>query len=137
MNKTFLRVLEIYKLNAIPFEIHQDDHLVNNMAVAGNEVSLGKYDNDEYELISLFHEIGHTLIDFKFQEGWNYNTLITEIKCWELGIEEAKKNGILFSDDAIQWGYSKAMSYVGNDEKQHRGWFESSGKKLWINKEEA
>ena len=111
-----------------------NDKLYNDCMVTDDTIWMGDYDNEEYKLISFFHEIGHNLVTQSFIKKWEYNTLMIEIECWNLGIEEARQRGILFSDDAIQWGYGKAMSYVGNDERESSAWDSS---KLWINKKYA
>lgn len=123
-----------YNLNPIYNHNHSNDPLINDMAIAGNDIFIGEYDNEEFKLISLFHEIGHTLLLADFRKKWNYNTLLTEIECWRFGLEEARENSILFSDKAIEWGYNKAMSYVGHDEREYSNWKENYKNKLWINK---
>lgn len=101
---------------------YTDDRITNNYidnsAIAGNDIFIGVYDDPRKELISFFHEIGHKLIDFGFKEKWNFNTLIIEIECWNIAIEEARKNGIVFDDEIIQYGYAKAMNYVGWDKRE-------------------
>jgi hypothetical protein len=90
----------------------------NNCYIAGKEIFVGKYDNQEFLLISFFHEIGHRIITQKFIKKWNYNTLIIELECWRLGIEEARKNSIYFSDEALEFGYKRALTYVGHDKRE-------------------
>ena len=133
---TITALIAKYNLTPIYNNEHSDEPLINDMAIAGDDIFIGEYTNKEFELISLFHEIGHKLISQEFIKEWNYNTLVIEIECWKLGLEEARKNGILFSDKAIEWGYTKAMSYVGHDEREYVGWDETHGSSLWINKGE-
>jgi len=96
-------------------------------------IILGKYLDDENMLISFFHEIGHRLISKEYINKWEYNTLIIELECWNIGIEEARNRGILFSDSAIKFGFEKALSYSGHDEREHMNWKETHSKKLIIN----
>jgi len=107
-----------------------NDPLYNDCMGTDDTIWVGEYDNKEFELISFFHEIGHNLVSQDFIKKWEYNTLIIELECWNLGIEKARQKGILFSDKAIAWGYKKALSYVGNDERENTAW---DGSKLWIN----
>lgn len=92
------------------------------------DLYVGKYDNPEYELISIFHEIGHYFLDKDFPEQVEYNTLLIELECWREGILQARDMGILFTDDAIQWGIQQALTYVGHDEREYR-FFDKS--KFW------
>jgi hypothetical protein len=116
-------------------KITQSLTITNDSYLCGSsEIILGKYRDQEKELISFFHELGHILIDKKFIKKWNYNTLIIEIECWNRGIEEARKKGILFSDKAMEWGYKKALSYIGHDEREYSNWKETHAINLWINK---
>lgn len=107
-----------------------NDPLYNNCMSTDDTIWVGEYDNKEFELISFFHEIGHNLVTQSFIEKWKYNTLIIEIECWDLGIEEARRRGILFSDEAISWGYNKAFSYVDHDKREVMNW---NDLELWKN----
>ena len=107
---------------------------VNKCYIAGRTISIGNYSNPEFLLISYFHEIGHLLITREYIERWEYNTLQIELECWRIGIEEAKRNNILFSDIAIEFGYKQALTYVGHDERECSNWGENYGKKLFIHK---
>lgn len=82
------------------------------------EIYIGVYDDPEKKIISFFHELGHNLIKESFMELCNYNTLIIEFECWNIGIKEALKRQIYFSDESIQWGLQQCLSYVGNDERE-------------------
>lgn len=113
-----------------------NDPLFNNMSVAGYTIWVGDYENKEFELISFFHEYGHHLVGHDtFAEKWNYNTLMVEIECWNRGLEAARNMGYLFSDKAVEWGFGRAMTYVGNDERECSKWSEGTGANLWINRE--
>lgn len=100
----------------------------NSFICGDDEIYIGIYENPELELISFFHEIGHTLIDQDFMKKWEYNTLVIELECWSRGIEFARSHGVLFSDEAIEWGYKKGLSYVGHDERENSSY---DKKKLW------
>jgi hypothetical protein len=132
------RVAKKLGMNIIYNKDSDNDPLYNDCSCTFPDVWIGDYSNDEFELISLFHEYGHyimgTGIRKNFAAEWKYNTLIIEIECWRLGLEVARNLGYLFSDEAIKFGYEKAMSYVGYDEREVSNWKENYGSKLWINK---
>ena len=114
-----------------------DDPMHNDSAIAGTDIFIGEYDNPEFELISFFHEYGHYLLGYtKTAEKWNYNTLMIELECWNRGIIAARDMNILFSDAAIQWGYSKALSYVVHDKREDTSWPDRIEPMLWINRKE-
>lgn len=104
----------------------------HSWSMGSDEIWLGLYDDPELQFISFFHELGHCLLTREFVEKWNYSTLPIEIECWNIGLEEARKNDILFSDEAIKWGYEQAISYAGHDEREliERAWLERKTK-LW------
>jgi len=87
-----------------------------------DEIALGKYNDPELRFISFFHELGHTLVSNEYIKLTQYNTLIIELKCWDLGIEFAINRGIVFSDNAVRWGYEQALTYVGHDERENSNW---------------
>ena len=111
------------------------EDVINNCFVAGNEIFIGKYENEEYLLISFFHEHGHRLVSQDFIKKVDYNTLIIEIEAWNLGIKSAMELGYIFSDDAIAWAYrEKALSYAGHDERECSNWAERVKPMLWKNR---
>lgn len=128
------RLAEKYHYKLIYNQENGCKPLRNDCVVAGKCIWIGDYDCEEFKIISFFHEHGHSLVSQEFKKKWLYNTLIIEIEAWRLGIEEARKEDILFSDKAIEWGYNKAMTYVGHDEREVSNWKDSYGSKLWKNK---
>lgn len=74
-------------------------------------VKLGIYNNPEFRLISFFHEAGHLLVGMDYMETYKYNKLMIEIEAWNKGLALAASLGKRFSDDAIAWGYSQALTY--------------------------
>jgi hypothetical protein len=38
-------------------------------------------------------------------------------------------------EDYKEWGFGRAMTYVGYDEREYSKWNEGTGSKLWINRE--
>jgi len=120
---------EIKKLaDKLGYSLSENIDSDNNCFIAGNEIFIGKYENDEYLLISFFHEHGHKLVSQSFIKSCNYNTLLIEIEAWNMGIKAAMKLGYYFSDDAIVWAYKeRALSY----ERENSNWSEKYKPKLW------
>lgn len=127
-NMNIEEILLKYNLNLIKIEEK------NRSYIAGTDIYIGVYDNKELELISIFHEIGHIELPDMFSVDSNYNTLLIEIECWNIGIRIAQDLGIFFTDNAIQWGYNQAMTYNGYSEREYLDWEERVKPTLWINK---
>lgn len=114
-------------------KIRWEKGLINESWSSHKEIVLGEYEDKELELISFFHELGHSKITHDFILKWDYNTLLIEIECWNIGFEEARERNILFSDNAIEWGFNQALTYVGHDEREITTWEKKTKHKLWIN----
>lgn len=98
-----------------------DGNNFNRSFIIGhNEIWLGIYDDDRFKLISFFHELGHTFLPREYPKQTKYNTLMIELKAWNLGIEYALKKGFIFDDETLEWGYKQALDYVGHDKREHR-----------------
>jgi len=63
-----------------------------------NVIILGEYDNEEYKLAAFFHELGCINAPKKLK-----NRLGTELAAWHWGIRLARKFGLDFLDDTIEW----------------------------------
>jgi hypothetical protein len=87
--------------------------------MGSHEIWLGVYKDERFKLISFFHELGHVLMPKKYPKQTKYNTLMKELKAWNLGIEYALNKGIIFDDDVIEWGYKQALTYVGHDKREY------------------
>lgn len=86
-----------------------------------DEIHLGIYENKEYRFISFFHELGH-IITLPNYLG-HYNTKFEyEIAAWYSGLEYARNLGIHFSDEALEWGYNQALTYIGYNEREIIRW---------------
>ena len=105
----------------LQINLHEGDEK-NHSYIAGKDVYLGKYEDEELMVISFFHEVGHTLVEWEYKERMRFSTLMIELKAWDLGIQYALDKGLLFSDNALKWGYEEAMGYVGHDERECTGW---------------
>lgn len=119
----------------IDFREVPDNNEKNRMYVVWPEVISRVYDNEEYQLISLFHEYGHQITAAKnYGESVNYNTLMNELECWNAGIKFAYDLGIVFTDSALKFGYEQALSYVGHDEREYRNWKNDIKPHYWVEK---
>ena len=113
---------------------HDPKDYIEKSYICGREIILGIFEDPERRLISFFHEVGHVLLSDEFKEKWNYSTLHLEIECWNLGIELARTDGVLFSDAALKWGYEQALGYAGHDERELVDWaWAERKKKLFVN----
>jgi hypothetical protein len=98
-----------------------DGNNYNKSFIIGHdEIWLGVYKDERFKLISFFHELGHKFLPKDYAKRSKYNTLMIELKAWELGLEYALNKGFIFDDDVIKWGYEQALSYVGHDKREYR-----------------
>lgn len=117
-----------------------DDSLNHRSRMVGGDpmtIILGHYDDEELMLISFFHELGHCLVgknNYEFATKWNYNKMMIELECWNIGLEEARKNNILFTDKAVAWGLEQVLTYEGHCERERHGYDESVAPTLWVNR---
>jgi len=82
----------------------------NNFNGNDNEIWLGFYDNDEYKLLSFFHEMGHLLMTEK-ELNTNLTTYQYEKAAWRHGYVLARKYNIEFNEDTIKWGKEQLKTY--------------------------
>lgn len=89
----------------------RDDWIDNSYIYGNDEIVMGFYNDEDKRLASIFHEIGHILIN-KTDFPANVKTMLWEIECWNLGLEYARKEyGLVFSEDVVKWAYEKGLSY--------------------------
>lgn len=91
------------------FRVPQSDpdykFYINASAIFGLDfLKLGVYEDEELEIISFFHEIGHVIAS-------EINTYEAEKNAWKYGIEEAKRYGIFFSENALRWADEQLETY--------------------------
>jgi len=106
-------------------EASDKDYYINRSYYAGNnEIFLGIYDNKEFRFISFFHELGHCLslkhLNYKYCSQFVY-----EIEAWHQGLKYARNLGIYFSDEALEWGYKEALTYIGWNKREVDNWKEN------------
>lgn len=74
--------------------------------INSKEVIIGFYEDKEFELASLFHELGHV-----YDPGPWRSKVEQETMAWNLGLEMAASQGIQFSKRAIRWSKKQLRSY--------------------------
>jgi hypothetical protein len=103
--------------------------------IGHDEIIIGEFEEDKEEiaLIAFFREVGHCMIPKTFVNDSNYSSLMEELEACNVGIREAMKNQVLFSDKAIEWLYMEALQYVGRDEQTYKSWNTTNKPKLFVN----
>lgn len=96
----------------------------NQCWVAGRDIWVSeKQDSEDDLMIGIMHEIGHIICPGSFRFRTGHNTFMLEHQCWVLGINEALRHGVIFSDDVIDKALSEHLgSYVGHDCRESRGY---------------
>jgi hypothetical protein len=81
-------------------------------------IFLGVYKNPELRLISFFHELGH-IVDVDNRRIPKYEDLpyyhFSEASAWRMGFRLAYRNGVEFSQEAIDWAKTQLASYFEDD----------------------
>ena len=99
--------------------VHYDVKTIedNKSYTDGDSIYLAHYDNLEYMLISFFHEYAHCRLRDKIpfaisNKHWNNTTTMQyEIQITMAGINFAKEQDIIFSDEAVKWILNQNFSY--------------------------
>lgn len=100
-------------------KVHYDwgDLGTNRGATDGEYIFFAPYTNNEYLLISFFHEFAHCALGHKVpgkvkDKHWNNTTTMQfEIQITMAGLNFAQKHGIVFSDKAVKWLLKQNLSY--------------------------
>lgn len=95
----------------------------NQCWVSGRDIWISeKQDSEDDLMIGIMHEIGHIICPGSFRFRTGQNTFMIEYNCWVLGINEALKHGVIFSDDVIDKALSEHLgSYRGHDSRESSG----------------
>ena len=89
----------------------------NRGTTDGEYIFFAPYTNNEYLLISFFHEFAHCVLNHKVpgkvkDKHWNNTTTMQfEIQITMAGLNFAQKHGIVFSDKAVKWLLKQNLSY--------------------------
>ena len=89
-----------------------EDAYINSSHLAGDEIYLGIYDDEELLISSFFHELGHIV------ESKN-NQFNSETQAWLIGFKLAKQYGYKFSEKAYIWAIEQLSTY-DNDEMRFK-----------------
>jgi hypothetical protein len=119
-NSTLEEIINIVSADHVIANVIYDDSWINECFIAGHdEITIGKFDDEEYELLCFFHEIGHVVSNYDYSKG-HYSRYSYELDCWARGIEIARSHyHILFQDATIQRALNEHLSsYVGHDARE-------------------
>lgn len=97
---------EFCKLNG------QESYHNSSYIIGDEEIQLGFYDDEELQLISFFHELGHTMVSNNWRKARNYDTVSIERECWRRGVQLARRHKIRFSKRALDWAEQQVKTYA-------------------------
>jgi Zn-dependent peptidase ImmA (M78 family) len=94
-------------------EVHmpREDFVDHSYIAGSDEIVLGLYKDKNKKLMSLFHEIGHLLVDKYFIRSINYNTYKYEKEVWRRGLLLAKIYRIAFPFYCYRWAVQQMQTY--------------------------
>jgi hypothetical protein len=118
------KVAESYGLNLIEVDDSYLDQIDSDWSffeecshIAHPDIQLGRYDDEERRVSSVFHEIGHCVAGkegiSQIDSGGPDFKVPGELIAWLVGFREASKHGIHFSSGTIQWAIEQALTYRG------------------------
>jgi len=87
---------------------------VDRSWIAGSEMRIGFYTDQEKRTVSFFHEVGHCLArhpEYHVDTEGRCFKVAPELVAWMIGLREAAKHGVHFSAETIDWALSQAISY--------------------------
>lgn len=106
MDKKLTEICESYGLNLIIIEsgdVHceanGEDQYINSSYIAGSDVYLGMYEDPYIRIASMFHEIGHTMVEHSWMKTIDFNTVLIEKEAWKFGLIESEKFGYVFKPE--------------------------------------
>jgi hypothetical protein len=84
-----------------------EDFINKSYVIGLSEIIIGFYKNEELRTASIFHEIWHTLYEYK--EG--DSVIDREEHAWNIGFTLAKKHGFWFSCSTYEWASKQIETY--------------------------
>ncbi|MDX9802796.1 MAG: hypothetical protein RBS96_02035 [Dehalococcoidales bacterium] len=95
----------------------------NQCWVSGRDIWVSEQQDSEDDLmIGVMHGIGHIICPRSFRFRTGHDTYMMEYNCWVLGINEALKHGVTFSDAVINDALTRHLgSYRGHDCRESSG----------------
>ena len=86
--------------------MEKEDFINRSYIIGKDTIVLGVYDNDERRIASLFHEVGHTLINGEYKDKFDY-----EEEAWKKAVELAMEYNIVFSPETMLWIDNQVSTY--------------------------
>lgn len=126
IDELFSKIALEYNLTIIQVEKNDEhciangiDNYINRSYIAGRDVYLGIYNNEELKVASLFHELGHTLIEKDFI---NEFTSVYEIekRAWDLGFLVADMYDVMFTNETYDWCLKQLNTYIDWEKREMR-----------------
>jgi hypothetical protein len=86
-------------------------------------IYIGRFKDKELEILVFYHELAHTVLDAaSCNQKWCNSKIKLELECWNIAFDLANNDGIFFSDDAVKYAYTCALTYANksvHDSKSH------------------
>jgi hypothetical protein len=96
-----------------------EDWYKNSSYIAGKEIYLGIYDDDELKIISFFHELGHSLTPpYKNEHSYKISKYEFEKIAWKIGLKKAKNHNYSFSFKSLRWAVKQLQSYIEYEKRE-------------------
>lgn len=112
----------IYKLaDILKVKVQRDtENCPNNQgASAGDDIYLGKFDDENIELVAFFHEVGHIKQrEVIRKREYLLSTISSEGLAWELGLGIASEHGFIwdYNSNEMQWAREQLKTYRDNED---------------------
>jgi hypothetical protein len=91
------------------------EHDANEAYQCGRDIGLGRFRYDEQELCAVYHEIGHTLIDWAPGEL----KIETELRAWQEGFRLMLQDGHTITALQKSYAISRLSSYIDWEWREH------------------
>ena len=95
------------------------DSYRNHSYIAGRDIELGVYDDEELKVASFFHEIGHIKVPWEFIQSVDYRTPDVEREAWRIGFDLACNYGVTFSQKTHDWSEEQIQGHFSGWEREH------------------
>ena len=115
MKKNYNDIIAKIKKNYNDLIIYEDHAECdkNSSAIAGNEIFMGIYDDEDIKIIALFHELGHYLTHKVFSIQ-TMSTISCESFAWEIGFYIAKQYELEYEyySKEKKWARQQLLTYI-------------------------
>jgi len=114
--------IKIYKIErgGKLWEENGEEMYLNRSFCAGrDEIWVGVYDDEDEEVASFFHELGHCIShSFDNLHHSEFRMFHVELDAWMLGLTEAYKHNYLIKPSTFKFITDCINSYVGYEERE-------------------